>query len=474
MANVTHRMWQQILAHVREQHNGLCRSWFSSLQAGSLRSGVLKIKAGSKGQLGHLQRECTAAFTQAAQAVTGRLVAVRFVSEKAKDQDDESSQAAISAQSNLPGGRKDDYTFGTFVVGPSNRLAHAACVAVSESPGQAYNPLFIHGSVGLGKTHLLQAVGHEIARREPGAKVLFLTCEKFIHHFIQAVENGDMHNFRYRYRHVDLLVIDDIHFLADREASQEEFFHTFNTLYQAQKQIILSADSAPNQIPSLEERLISRFNWGLVARIDRPSYETRVAIVHKKARLRNLDVPDDVVCLIATKVTSNTRELEGALTKVAGWSAINGGVITLGIAQQALADSDGGQTREISIQHIFDAVTARFNIRLADLQGKKRTKSVVYPRQICMHLARQLTRHSLEEIGGYFGGRDHTTVMHAVRTIEQQRSYDGHLQALLEEICYNLGASGLDAPAKHTGLSEQPVNAGRFQDVNATDHQAAE
>ncbi len=329
-------------------------------------------------------------------------------------------------------------------MGRSNRLAHAACVAVSESPGQAYNPLFIHGSVGLGKTHLMQAVCHEVLRRQPTASVLFLTCETFIHHFIESVEKGDLHNFRYRYRHVDLLVIDDIHFLADRESSQEEFFHTFNTLYQSHKQIILSSDSAPSQIPSLEDRLISRFNWGLVARIDRPSYETRVAIVHKKVRLRGLSVPDDVVCFIATKVDSNTRELEGALTKVVGWAAINGGIINLELAKQALADPDVGQTQDISIQQIFDAVTSRFHVRLTDLQGKRRTKSIAYPRQICMHLARHLTRHSLEEIGGYFGGRDHTTVLHAVRTINQQRSYDAHLQAVLEEICHNLGGAGLD------------------------------
>ena len=471
MANVTHRMWQQILRHVRENHGQRCRPWFNVLEPGQLNSGVLEIRANSKSQIKHLEHECATGFTQAAQAVTGRLVAVRFVGTNSST--DNSPESAARVEDVLLPSPGDNYTFDAFVVGPSNRLAQAACVAVSESPGQAYNPLFIHGSVGLGKTHLLQAVCHELSRRDPTAKTLFLTCETFIHHFIQAVENGDLHNFRYRYRHVDLLIIDDIHFLAERESSQEEFFHTFNTLYQAHKQIILSADSAPNQIPSLEERLISRFNWGLVARIDRPSYETRVAIVHKKARLRSLEVPDDVVCLIATKVTSNTRELEGALTKVAGWAAINGGTITLQIAQQALADSDGGQTREVSIQHIFDAVTSRFNIRLADLQGKKRTKSVAYPRQICMHLARQLTRHSLEEIGGYFGGRDHTTVLHAVRTIDRQRRYDARLQALLEEICHNLGAEGLGRGAETTGASGQPVKMGQIRSTAATERSAS-
>ena len=451
MASVTLRLWQQILAHIREHNESIVQPWFNSLEAVQLDNGVLEIRAASALKKGYLQKQAREAFVRAAQTVTGRLVGVRFVSSEGRAV--EPRPGGRLAESELYTVPKNDYTFDTFVVGRSNRLAHAACVAVSESPGQAYNPLFIHGSVGLGKTHLMQAVCQEVLRREPTARVLFLTCETFIHHFIEGVEKGDLHNFRYRYRHVDVLVIDDIHFLADRESSQEEFFHTFNTLYQSHKQIILSSDSAPSQIPSLEERLTSRFNWGLVARIDRPSYETRVAIVHKKAHLRGLTVPDDVVCFIATKIDSNTRELEGALTKVAGWAAINGGAINLELAKQALAESDVGQTQEISIQQIFDAVTSRFSVRLTDLQGKKRTKSIVYPRQICMHLARRLTRHSLEEIGGYFGGRDHTTVLYAIRTIDQQRSYDAHLQALLEEICHNLGATGLEQGQYNTEVS---------------------
>ena len=451
MASVTLRLWQQILAHVRQHDQSTVKPWFNSLEAVQLDNAVLEISANSTSQKDYLQNQATEAFAAAAQAITGRLVGVRFICTEDQPHQPQPSNRTTAPQ--LHTATKNDYSFDTFVVGRSNRLAHAACVAVSESPGQAYNPLFIHGSVGLGKTHLMQAVCREVVRREPTARVLFLTCETFIHHFIEGVEKGDMHNFRYRYRHVDLLVIDDIHFLADRESSQEEFFHTFNTLYQSHKQIILSADSAPSQIPSLEERLTSRFNWGLVARIDRPSYETRVAIVQKKARLRGLTVPDDVVCLIATTVDSNTRELEGALTKVVGWAAINGGTITLELAKQALIDPDTGQTQDVSIQQIFDAVTSRFNVRLTDLQGKRRTKSIVYPRQICMHLARRLTRHSLEEIGGYFGGRDHTTVLYAVRTIDQQRSYDARLQAVLEEICHNLGGVGLDQSPYNSEVS---------------------
>ena len=455
MASVTLRLWQQILTHIRNNNSDIVKPWFNTLQAAQLENGVLEIRARLPLHARYLRKHATGPFTQSAQAVTGHLVGVRFISDPKQSGPDAPDE--VMPERDLHQSLKEDYTFDTFVVGPCNRLAHAACVAISESPGQAYNPLFIHGNVGLGKTHLLQAVSHEVLRRQPTAKVLFLTCETFIRHFIQAVENGDLHNFRYRYRHVDVLMIDDIHFLAERESSQEEFFHTFNTLYQSRKQIILSSDSAPSQIPSLEQRLTSRFNWGLVARIDRPSYETRVAIVHKKAHLRGLKVPDDVVCLIATKIDSNTRELEGALTKVAGWAAINGGQITLELAKQALADPDAAQTREISIQQIFDAITSRFNVRLTDLQGKKRTKSIAYARQVCMHLTRQLTRHSLEEIGGYFGGRDHTTVLHAVRTIDQQRRHDAHLQAMLTEICHSLGVAGLEQSKHSKEISGQAV-----------------
>jgi len=233
------------------------------------------------------------------------------------------------------------------------------------------------------------------------------------------VETGEMHQFRFRYRQADMLVIDDIHFLAGRDRTQEEFFHTFNTLYQNHKQIILSADCPPSEIPELEERLVSRFNWGLVARIEKPCYETRMAILQKKAKLRGLSLPDDVVCYIAAKVENNTRELEGAITKVQGMGMLQEGKIDLELAKSALGETVMPDQKRITIQQILDAVTKYYNVRLADLQSKKRHKSIAFPRQVCMYLARRFTRYSLEEIGGYFGGRDHTTVLHAVRTVDQ-------------------------------------------------------
>jgi chromosomal replication initiator protein len=227
-----------------------------------------------------------------------------------------------------------------------------------------------------------------------------------------------MNTFRYRYRHVDMLVIDDIHFLAGRDRTQEEFFHTFNTLYQSNKQIILSADAPPSEIPELEERLVSRFNWGLVARIEKPCYETRVAILQKKARLRGMSIPDDVICYVGSKVENNTRELEGAITRLQGMAMLQEGKIDMELARAALGETATPEQKRISIQQIIDAVTGYYNVRTSDLQSKKRHKSIAFPRQVCMYLARKNTRYSLEEIGGYFGGRDHTTVLHAVRTVD--------------------------------------------------------
>jgi chromosomal replication initiator protein len=294
--------------------------------------------------------------------------------------------------------------------------------------------LFIHGGVGLGKTHLLQAVCQKVLHRTPDARILYHSCDSFINQFILAVENGDMHQFRHRYRHVDMLVIDDIHFLAGRDRTQEEFFHTFNTLYQQHKQIILSADCPPSEIPELEERLVSRFNWGLVARIEKPCYETRMAILQKKARMRGLALPDDVVCYIAAKVENNTRELEGAITKIQGMSLLQNGRIDLELAKAALGDTVTNEQKRITIQQILDAVTKYYNVRLSDLQSKKRHKSIAFPRQMCMFLARRHTRYSLEEIGGYFGGRDHTTVLHAVRTIDEDTKMDKQIAEQLAQL----------------------------------------
>jgi len=439
MATLGRGLWQSIIQQVVATGGNIIRPWFTQLEPISLEHGLLEIQVPGKKEQHYCQQHATRLFTEAAQAATGRLVGVCFLTKAECDAENISGNESLaSATSGTIESFSNDYTFDTFVTGPCNRLAHAAGAAVSESPGKTYNPLFIHGSVGLGKTHLLQAVCHKIVSNAPGSNICYLSCEAFVNHFIEAVETGLLHDFRYRYRHMDVLVIDDIQFLSDHEQTQEEFFHTFNTLYQSQKQIILSCDRGPAQIPDIEERLISRFNWGLVAQIDRPCYETRVAILRKKARMRNIELPEDVLCLIAVKIDSNIRELEGAIAKVAMLAAVSDRPIDLDLAEEALGSEPSTERREVTIEDILAAVTSRYSVRLADLQSKKRSRSIAFPRQICMYLARSLTRHSLEEIGGYFGGRDHTTVLHANKTIAALRNKDIQLQATLDKMAEDI------------------------------------
>jgi chromosomal replication initiator protein len=282
-----------------------------------------------------------------------------------------------------------------------------------------YNPLFLYGNVGLGKTHLLHAVCHDTRKQKQDVSIKFLSCEEFVNGFISAIEKGNLQEFQNQYRTVDVLIIDDVQFLREREQSQEEFFHTFNALYNNRRQIVLTADSAPQDLAALEERLISRFKWGLVARLDAPSYETRIAIVKKKANLRGLDLPDGVAELIAEHVKTNIRELEGALTIIYATAQTAGVPITVNLARQALGVQDVTSSKNVSITDIIHAVSNHFDVRITDIQSKKRSQSSALPRQVCMYLARALTRHSLEEIGGHMGGRDHSTVVHACTKIEQ-------------------------------------------------------
>ena len=441
MARIEHALWQRIIEQVVATGGHIIRPWFTQLEPISMDNGLLEIQVSSAVQQEYCQQHAMRLFTEAAQVATGRLVGVCFLTPAQREGSEEPPDTRVPPAEGryeplIP--LSDDYTFETFVTGPCNRLAQAACQAIGETPGKVYNPLFIHGSAGLGKTHLLQATAHKIGQSVPGAKICLLSCEMFVNHFIEAVERGQLHDFRYRYRHADLLSIDDIQFLSGHEQTQEEFFHTFNTLYQAQKQIIISSDRSPSQIPGLEERLVSRFNWGLVAQIDRPCYETRVAIVRKKARLRDIPLPEDVICYIAASIDSNTRELEGAIAKIAMLAKVTDQEVNLHLAEEAMGMAAAPSGKEVTIESILQAVTARFNVRLADLQSKKRSRSIAFPRQVCMFLARSLTRHSLEEIGGYFGGRDHSTVLHANRSIEVQKAQNPQLQATLDLIAQEL------------------------------------
>ena len=480
MANADAALWSDVLVYLRKNHPGVCRQWFEEIEVAGADGGVFSVRVPKQVWQQYLERECTSLFNDALQSITGRLVTIRFgeparrasgadtdrprltlTSSDDGDDDDNGDadrsgvpasieskprlayQPAVAPATHRGIGRHGvaihpDYTFDSFVEGPENRLALAAARAVAQRPGQAYNPLFLHGGVGLGKTHLLQAICVRILDDRPDASIYYTSCEGFMSEYVEAIENGQMAEFRHRFREVDVLVIDDIHFLTHRERTQEEFFHTFNALYQSQRQIVVSSDAPPQDIPDLESRLVSRFQSGLVMAINPPCYETRIEIVKRKSRVRGVAMPDEVAAYIAGRMSSNIREIEGAIVRVLHQA--EGHPITEAIARDALNDPSSQLTREVTIEDIIRVVTEHFGIKLAELQSKRRQKSVAHPRQACMYLARKHTRYSLEEIGGYFGGRDHTTVMHAERTIETKRAApDGDLDRVLTALEHRLG-----------------------------------
>jgi len=321
------------------------------------------------------------------------------------------------------------YIFEEFVVGASNQFAHAAARAVAEKPAEVYNPLFIFGGTGLGKTHLMQAIGHTCITRHPEMEIIFVSTEQFMNEMIFAISHGSTLNFKSKYRNKDLLLIDDIHFLAGKESTQEEFFHTFNALYEAKKQIVVTSDRAPKEIAGLEERLISRFEWGLITDIQQPDLETRVAILQKKAERDNLDLPQQITYFIANRITSNIRELEGALLRILARSSLMGQEITLAMAEDVLGDASGKDVAfKINSNEIMESVATFFRVTGAELRGKKRTRQISYPRQVAMYLCRKITNDSLSDIGSRFGGRDHSTVLHACEKIEKQLEHDHELR----------------------------------------------
>ena len=331
------------------------------------------------------------------------------------------------------------YTFDTFVIGNSNRFAHAACVAVAESPAKAYNPLFLYGGVGLGKTHLMHAIGHHIVSQKKDSKVVYVSSEKFTNELINSIKDDKNEEFRNKYRNVDVLLIDDIQFIAGKERTQEEFFHTFNTLHEANKQIIISSDRPPKDIPTLEDRLRSRFEMGLITDIQAPDFETRIAILRKKAQLERIDVPNEVMSYIAKNIKSNIRELEGALTRVVAYSSLSNRVISFDLATEALKDIiTTSKNEEINVLRIKEKVSSVFNLKMEDFNSKKRTRSIAYPRQIAMYLTRELTDLTLPKIGEEFGGRDHTTVIHAHDKVSKDIEESEEIKTKIDKIISDL------------------------------------
>lgn len=340
----------------------------------------------------------------------------------------------------LYNGLNPKYSFSTFVVGNSNRFSHAASLAVAEAPAKAYNPLFIYGDVGLGKTHLMQAIAHFILDHTPDSKVVYVSSETFTNELINAIKDDRTIEFREKYRNIDILLVDDIQFLEGKERTQEEFFHTFNALHEANRQLIISSDRPPKEIPTLEERLRSRFEWGLITDIQKPDFETRIAILRKKADLEQLELPNEVIISIANKIQSNIRELEGALIKVIAYSSLVNREIDTELAEEALKDlvANKQQAKTINMALIKEVIAEYYNLSLEEINSKKRTQSIAFPRQIAMYLARELTNSSLPQIGEDFGGRDHTTVIHAHNKIENKLKKDADFKRVINKLVENI------------------------------------
>jgi len=331
------------------------------------------------------------------------------------------------------------YTFDAFVIGSGNQFAHAACQAVAERPSKAYNPLFLYGGVGMGKTHLMQAIGHEIKKRMPQAAICYVSSEKFTNEMINSLRYDKMTSFRDKFRNVDVLLVDDIQFLAQKERTQEEFFHTFNALHESMKQIVIASDRPPKELAEVEDRLRSRFEWGLIADIQPPDLETKVAILQKKAEQEKVTLPTDVALYVASNIRSNVRELEGALIRLVAHSSLIGAEITLPYAQQVLKNFIDSQARKVTIESIQKATAEQFGLRLVEIKAKNNSRAIVYPRQIAMYLAKHLTEASLPEIGRQFGGKHHTTVLHSVEKIDEARKNDKDLNRLINKLTEQLG-----------------------------------
>ncbi|WP_208587157.1 chromosomal replication initiator protein DnaA [Gracilibacillus suaedae] len=418
-------------------------TWLKNTSVDQLKEDTVIISAPNEFTRDWLESRYTTIIADALYELTGAKLAVKFVIPESTDDTTEEftqmkKKKTVPMQSNETSPKSmlnDKYTFETFVIGSGNRFAHAASLAVAEAPAKAYNPLFIYGGVGLGKTHLMHAIGHYVLDHNPTAKVVYLSSEKFTNEFINSIRDNKAVNFRNKYRNVDVLLIDDIQFLAGKEQTQEEFFHTFNTLHEENKQIIISSDRPPKEIPTLEDRLRSRFEWGLITDITPPDLETRIAILRKKAKAEGLDIPNEVMLYIANQIDTNIRELEGALIRVVAYSSLINQDIDASLAAEALKDIiPSSRPKVITIQHIQEEVGKRYNVKLEEFSAKKRTKSIAFPRQIAMYLSRELTDFSLPKIGEEFGGRDHTTVIHAHEKISKLMGTDELLSKEIEEI----------------------------------------
>ena len=451
--------WEQAQEHLQlllDEHS--YKNWFSQTRFESFEDGQLVVGVPSQFFADWLRDHYMDAVRESLTKVTSDFEAVSFVANAVGEaaipfnggvQPAALHGGGVAGEMHPAGGRRPavsglnpKYTFDRFVIGSSNRFAHAAALAVAESPGRAYNPLFLYGATGLGKTHLMQAIGHALKRENPARKCLFISSEEFTNQLIQSIAEKSTQRFRAKYRKVDVLLIDDIHFIAGKEATQEEFFHTFNVLFDMRKQIVISSDRSPKEIPTIEERLVSRFEWGLVTDIQPPDLETRIAILQSIAREKHFSVPSEVLRYIATYVTTNIRELEGAMTTVLAYSGLTEQKITLDMVEEVLRALIGSEKiKPITVDGILRAVTEHYDVRISDLRGRSRQRQIVQPRQMAMYLCKTLIPSmSLSDVGDAFGGKDHTTVLYACDKVNKESKSNPVQRQTVEQLTKNIRA----------------------------------
>jgi chromosomal replication initiator protein len=443
--------WDRIKSSLAAKlSEGAYQNWISRTAFSSLRDGELTVRVPNETTEAWIRQEYGSEVQAAIEELQLPIRKIHFTSEAviaaAAGAQSASSVSVSSGSSaatdtlfeNTAAWLNPRLTFDAYVVGTSNQLAHAAARAVATMPSRSYNPLFIYGGVGIGKTHLMHAIGRSLLDSFSGLNVVYTSSERFMNEMINSIKLDRMPLFHRHYRSADVLLIDDIHIIAGKERTQEEFFHTFNALYDHQKQIVISSDSAPNQLPGLVERLRSRFEWGLMVDVQPPDLETKMAILDKKAETEGVNLPQDVRIFIATKTKSNVRELEGALTRLIAVSSMTGQPISMAMAQQALKHLNASGERRISVESILRAVAERYSLTPAQLKMKSNTRQIAYPRQIAMYLVKELTHASLPEIGRYFGGKHHTTVLHSVQKIEELRQRDEHLNSVIHSLMDSL------------------------------------
>lgn len=442
-------IWERALGILeKELAKPSFETWIKTAQPVDLEDSTLVIAVPNELARDWVENRYRKLIEKTISTVAGTTWSVRLVANEGNPQREKSKPQAPASEKKTPSrnqkeiaavGLNPRYNFETFVVGNSNRFAHAAAMAVAESPARAYNPLFIYGGVGLGKTHLMHAIGHYVQNLYPYSKVMYVTSEKFTNDLINSIREDKNTEFRNQYRTIDVLLVDDIQFLAGKERTQEEFFHTFNALYEANKQIVISSDRPPKEIPTLEDRLRSRFEWGLITDIQAPDLETRIAILRKKASLENLELANEVLVYICKQIPSNIRELEGALIRVVAYSTLTNSPITMSLAQEALRDIvPQRRTSALNIDQIQEVVARYFHLDTEEMKAKKRTRAISLPRQVAMYLSRELTDSSLPRIGEAFGGRDHTTVIHACEKVQETMQEDQGFQRTIQEIIHLL------------------------------------